>query len=284
MPGSKKKTANQTSTSIPTGSRAAKMASLTAEMLKVGIFKMEEGGDPHWLARYFFSRCERAWEKYKAEHSPNWTVTNIEIVEVAISLMRASFLAQNGFEHCNLPKIPLPELAVQWIADSHHVLCVEQTMKMESQARNDLAELNDYWSSDPDAQRKIPVSVLLRLAGCDELKPTNEELTSLGLDAKAFKLLTATQKHCRRLDVLHKYEVLLDIHPYSGKRPERTGPPVAMKIGTSSDGTYPLSLLTAEHILALRKAKEQRIKEVRIAARKKRGKGASEKAAFIKRV
>jgi hypothetical protein len=267
-----KKTMNQTSTAIPTGSRAARMASLTAEMLKVGIFKMEEGGDPHWLARYFFASCERAWEKYKTEHSPHWTVTATEIVEVAISLMRVSFLEQNGFEHCNLPKIPLPQLAVQWIAGSHHVLCVEQTMKMESQTRNGLAELNKYWSRDQEAQKKIPVSILLRLAGCDELKPTNDELISLGLNARTFKLLSATQKHCRRLDVLRKYEVLLDIHPYSGKKPERTGPPVAMKIGTSSDGTYPLSLFTAEHILALRKAKEQRIKEVRGLARKKRGK------------
>jgi len=256
-------------TPIPLGSTAARRAALTAEMLKVGIFYMEEGGDPHWLARYFLMDCTRAWEKHKLEYQPNWSVTPIEIAEVAVSLKRDSFLPKNGFEHCDLPKMPLHELAVKWIAGAHHVLCLEQEMERTAKERETLSELNDYWIADDPNKSMIPVSVVLRLAGCDELKPTAKELATFGHSEASFKALSAADKHCIRHQVLGKYEVFLDMPLYHGNRPERMGPPVKIKPGRwkVENGMCKLSFSLAEDILAMRKAKEQRIREVRSDAR-----------------
>ena len=256
---------------IPTGSRAAQWASLTAEMLKLGILKMEEGGDPHWLAQYFFKRCENAWENYKTEHKPNWSVSTTEIVEVAVSLMRNSLRPKNGFEHCNLPKGQLPEMAIQWIAGAHHALCVMEELEGQKKERETLLELRDYWNTDLSKKSMIPISVVLKLAGCDELKLTAKELASLGQTEVTFKALSATDKHRARLSILSRYEVLMDIHPYAGKKPERMGAPVKIKpaLGEIENGRCELGLLLAEKILAMRKAKEQRIREVRTEARTK---------------
>lgn len=299
----------------PSGSSAAQLASLTAEMLKARVFKMEEGGDPHWLARHFLRKCDHSWEKYKKEKQPNWSVSPFEIATVAVSLMRHSFLPQNGFEHCNLPKMPLQDLAVAWIAGAHHVLCVEQDMEREKLERSEtLKELSAYWkqlertcdevvptqkelsvlgenqewfeslsSTEKRHFREeilrsrggwnIPLSLVLKMAGCDELKPTASELASLGHSEKSFRSLPSSDKHGIRLRILREYEVYLDMHPYSGKRPERMGPPVKHQAYSASqvkDGLYPMSLLTAEDILALRKAKQQRLHAVRAEASKSR--------------
>ncbi|MBK8040122.1 MAG: hypothetical protein IPK22_23765 [Verrucomicrobiaceae bacterium] len=299
----------------PSGSSAAQLASLTAEMLKVRVFKMEEGGDPHWLARHFLRKCDHSWEKYKRENQPNWSVSPFEIATVAVSLMRHSFLPQNGFEHCNLPKMPIQDIAVAWIVGAHHVLSIEQDMEREEQERGEtLRELDAYWKqlegtcdelvptqkelsvlgqskerfeSLTTTEKRhvreeilrsrggwsIPLSLVLKMAGCDELKPTASELASLGHSEKSFRELSSPDKHCIRLRILREYEVHLDLHPYSGKKPERMGPPVRLLPYSASqvrDGLYPLSLSTAEDILALRKAKQQRLRAVRAEASRSR--------------
>lgn len=233
---------------------------------------MEDGGDPHWLARYFYLKCERAWQKYESENKPPWSVTTTEIVDVATALMRQCFLPKNGLAHCDLETGSLPELAIKWIAGAHNVLSVEQTRARDKEERQSLKVLNSYFKGAGQPSY-LPLNVFLKLAGSDELKPSADELAALGITLADFKTLPSDEKHKMRVRVLRMYEVETNFHPYSALKPERMGKPSKFGFGITGYGTEDnargmtaLSLFTAEQILAMKKAKKERIRILRAKA------------------